>query len=240
MLNKPRSLTLALSAIFLFTLPVVQAAQYVLLDPVTDKALPRTPYFLFFNGDSPQAKPLMTDAKGRTSAAKRVIGKDNGTTPLPLELSRAHPMGSGTNFKDPLNDSILVRAVGDGAQVFVKNLNNVASSGYANPADGILPEGSPYAIWQAATGEVLSGTTNMQGYSNAYFVNDSASWYTSAYAFILRTPDDCTQVRQGTINRLSSDPTTNAQGEVYVQQHFMLTIDEQAKARKNLVMRYMR
>lgn len=240
MLSKLNPLVATLISIGLLTgVAQAQAKTYVLKDPVTQKPLANTPYFLFFNGDSTQPKPLMTDAKGRTKAnQKRIKDAEGGS--LPLKVSRAHQMYSGDakDFNNPLNDNILVRAQGDGAQVFVTSLNNLASDAYQNTNQQLVSSGTPYVIWNRESHQAVCGDANTQGYSNAYFVDDSAQWYTNSMAFTLKNRQPCAEIAQVLTRWVyGQNEGDAAYGDVYVRQHFAMSDAQMVEVRKFLMVR---
>ena len=209
--------------------------QYVLLDPTTGQAQPQTPYFLFFRGDEMQAGSLMTDAKGRTQPINSLNKTTTGAhLPLILNLTyQAEPINR--DFNDPNNKNILVKAQGQGNQVFIMNLNGLAGGSATNWGATTVPSGTPYVIWNRATSQAVCGQANKQGYSNAYFVDDSKNWYDNRYVFLLKDNQSCATVAQSIGQWLNSkNPAEQAQGEQFVKSHFVLTPVQYDQAYKTL------
>ena len=140
--------------------------QYVLLDPTTGQAQPQTPYFLFFRGDEMQAGPLMTDAKGRTQPIN-ALNKTMMGAHLPLILNltyQAEPINR--DFNDPNNKNILVKAQGQGSQIFIMSLNGLTGGTPMNWSSTTVQSGTPYVIWNRATSQAVCGQANKQGYTD--------------------------------------------------------------------------
>ena len=197
---------------------------YVLLDPTTGQAQPQTPYFLFFRGDEMQAGPLMTDAKGRTQPIN-ALNKTMMGAHLPLILNltyQAEPINR--DFNDPNNKNILVKAQGQGSQIFIMSLNGLTGGTPMNWSSTTVQSGTPYVIWNRATSQAVCGQANKQGYSQAYFVDDSKNWYDNRYAFLLKDNQSCATIAQSIGQWLSSkNPAEQAQGAQFVKSHFVLT-----------------
>ena len=209
--------------------------RYQLLDPATGRIQPRTPYFLFFTGGAMQAKPLITDEKGRTqpfnSKNKTISGEE-----LPLIMNLTYQAGKvNRDFNDPNNNNILVQAEGQGSQVFIMTLNGLAGGNNTKVSTANVLGGTPYAIWNKATSQAVCGKANKQGYSHAYYVDDSKSWYDNHYAFILKSNQPCAAISLSLNQWLfSKDPVEQSRGEQFVKDNFALTTEQYDQAYKNL------
>ena len=211
------------------------SSRYTLLDSTTAQAQPNTPYFLFFRGDGIQTTPLMTDAQGRTQP---INAKDQSTSGAHLSkiLNMTYQTGAlNRDFNDPNNQNILVKAEGQGSQIFMMSLNGLVDGNSMNGIPTNVMNGTPYVIWNKATSQAVCGQTNKQGYSHAYFVDDSKSWYDNSHAFLLRSNQPCDTVAQSITQWLSSsEPTLQMHGEQFVKTNFNLTPAQYSQAFESL------
>ena len=181
-----------------------------------------------------KAEPLQTDAKGRTQPLDKPNTNTTGAH-LPLILNMTYETGVlNRDFNDASNKNILVQAQGQGREIFIMNLNGLVDGQHTDVVANVVG-GTPYVIWNKATSQTVCGQTNKQGYSNAYFVDDSPSWYDNRYAFLLNSNQPCAHIAQSMMQWLhSKNPDEQILAAQFVKSNFVLSPAQYDRAYKEL------
>jgi tetratricopeptide (TPR) repeat protein len=113
-------------------------------------------------------------------------------------------------------DYVLVPADGQGAQVFLVQIQATIAT----------PQGTPYVIFNPQNNQALCGKINRAGWSNAYFMNNTQSWYDDGILIPTQTGLSCSQARSQLIALLGHDSEAFAKAHQTIAQSFVMTPEQ--------------